>query len=153
MVPQNDIKVDGSNNNLSGFNQGGVQQNVNISTNAPEPPIDQIITIDTAWKLNKKEFLQRDKEINEVIELIRDDPQIALQIRGIGGLGKTSLCCQLFWKYFNVDDKDIKHLGWISYSGDLKSSIIGKINSKDVTAEDPELYLRQAKKFFDSLKG
>ena len=152
-VPQNNIKVDGCNNNLSGFNQGGVQQNVNINTNPPEPPIDQIVTTDTAGKLNPKIFLQRDDEINEVINLIRNDPQIKLQIRGIGGLGKTSLCCQLFWKYFNSDNEDIKHLGWISYTSDLKTSIKGKINSKDVTAEDTELYLHQAKKFFDSLKG
>ena len=151
--PQNNIKIDGSDNSLSGINQGGVQQNVTINTNPPYPPIDQIVTTDTAGKLTSKVFLQRDDEINEVIKLICNDPQITLQIRGIGGLGKTSLCCQLFWKYFNSDDKDIKHLGWISYTGDLKSSIMGKINSKDVTAEDPELYLCQAKKFFNSLKG
>ena len=30
-VPQNNIKVDGCNNNLSGFNQGGVQQNAAYS--------------------------------------------------------------------------------------------------------------------------
>ena len=151
--PKNKLDFDGDGNSLSEINQSGVQQIVKIYQDSPEPPVEQVITIDKAWKLNKNDFLQREDEINKVMKLICDDPQITLQIRAIGGLGKTSLCCQLFWKFFNNVAKDIKHLGWISYSGDLKSSIMGKINSKDVTADDPELYLLQAKKFFDSLKG
>ncbi len=152
-TPQNDLDIEGNNNSLSGINQGGNQQIVYINQTPPEASIEQFVTIDTPWKPNKRDFLQRDDEINEVMDIIRDDPQIKLQIRGIGGLGKTSLCCQLFWKYCNSDDKDIKHLGWISYSSNLKNTIMKNINSKDVTAEDPELYMRQAKKFFDSLKG
>ena len=95
--------------------------------------------------------MPRNDEINEVMEIIRDDMPITLQIRGIGGLGKTSLSCQLFWEYHESKADGIEHLGWINYNGSLKSSIFQKIESDTVTAENPDEYLQQARSFFNAL--
>ncbi len=151
VIPQNGISLNGSNNCLSGINQGGQQQNLTILMQSPRAPLDTIITSDAAWSLNRDYFLERDDEIKEVTEIIEDDSSIKLQIQGIGGFGKTSLCCQLFKKYLKNPPESIKHLGWIPYKNDLKSSIFKKIKSVDYTLNDPELYLQQAKNLFNSL--
>ena len=151
MIPQNGISLNGSNNCLSGINQGGQQQNLTILMQSPRAPLDTIITSDVAWHLNKKYFLQRDDVIDEVTKIIEDDLSIKLQIQGIGGFGKTSLCCQLFKKYLKNPPESINHLGWIPYKNDLKSSIFKKIKSIGYTLNDPELYLQQAKNLFNSL--
>ncbi|MBQ3139208.1 MAG: tetratricopeptide repeat protein [Ruminococcus sp.] len=151
VIPQNEISLNGSNNCLSGINQGGQQQNLTILMQSPRAPLDTIITSDAAWSLNRDYFLERDDEIKEVTEIIEDDSSIKLQIQGIGGFGKTSLCCQLFKKYLKNPPESIKHIGWIPYKNDLKSSIFKKIKSVDYTLNDPELYLQQAKNLFNSL--
>lgn len=143
--PKSALSVEGNNNNVSGVNQNGVQQITNVYTTPPAPIVEPIITKSTAWKLNQKDFLPRDDEINNLMGIIRDDPHITLQIRGIGGLGKTSLSCQLFWKYSNSKADGIEHLGWINYNGDLKSSIFQNIESNTVTADKPDEYLQQAR--------
>ena len=147
---KNYLHVEGENNNVSGITQIEKQEIKNIYPSPPEPP-PQIITNSSAWTLNKKDFLPRDDEVNKVMEIIRDDPQIKLQIRGIGGLGKTSLSCQLFWEYHESKADGIEHLGWINYNGDLKSSIFQNIESNTVTADKPDEYLQQARSFFNAL--
>ena len=123
----------------------------NVNGTQPKP----VITYHTAWKLNQT-YLPREPELESIREMLFNSNSNILQIRGIGGLGKTSICCQLFQFYLDELSRgntvdDICHLGWISYNGDLKSSIYKQINAVELTADKPEEYLKQAGSFFNLL--
>ena len=153
----NEIKVDGSQNRVEGnqqFNDGthyhyhGVpQQQKQIAT---------VITDQMAWKLTK-DFLRREDELDKVKEILREDEFVKLQVYGIGGMGKTSFCCHLFYDYKKALEKGnapkdgVQHLGWISYNGNLKNSIFRHISSDLVSADDMEVYFQQAMQLFNQL--
>ena len=116
----------------------------------------KIITKQAAWRLNNNNYLRRENELKKVENQIIRDPSILLQVRGIGGIGKTSFCCHLFWDYHKQlangkNPAEILYLGWISYSTNLKNSIYGQIESAEVSAENPDAYLEQAKLLFNQL--
>lgn len=152
---KNDISVSGQGNHLDNIRQiNGDYIEIHYNTMAKNEP-ESIITSRSAWKLNKN-YLRRTNELETLKEMLCTDPDSIIQIRGIGGIGKTSFCCQLFWDYYDALSSGnslngILHLGWIPYNGDLKSSIHGLIKSETVSADDPDIYLQQAKRFFDHL--
>ena len=151
--PTNHIELNGDDNYMSNISMSRdveIQYNYYNGCNQSDSQIRQVITDKGAWRLNS-DFLPRDKEIEDVKEKVRKKSSGILQIRGIGGFGKTALCCQLFDNYFNTKSDGIQHLGWIPFSGDLKSSIQGTIVSDNVNAKDPEEYFKQAGRLFNSL--
>lgn len=64
-------------------------------------------------------FGYRKKEINDIISLMQTGQNIS--IMGIGGIGKTSIL-RYMYKY-QMDRTDF-YLGWITYSGNLKTDVM-----------------------------
>ena len=116
-------------------------------------PLNPIITERAAWT-PPDNYLRRETQLEDVVKLILDHTANKIQIRGIGGIGKTTFCCDLFWHYHQilVGEKiapaEIRYLGWISYNRDLKNSVYGQLDSAGISAKDPDAYWQQAKALF-----
>lgn len=80
-------------------------------------------------------FMGRDAKIEEIEEVILTGSKHVM-LCGMGGIGKTEICRQLFQKYlYETDSDSISHLGWICYQSALKDSFVGhfpEINSTDM---------------------
>lgn len=157
----NEIKVDGSQNRVEGNQQFNVNGDMHLHGISQQPAQQQkqiatVITDQMAWKLTK-DFLRREAELDKVKEILREDEFVKLQVYGIGGMGKTSFCCHLFYDYKKALEKGnapkdgVQHLGWISYNGNLKNSIFRHISSDLVSADDMEVYFQQAMQLFNQL--
>lgn len=79
-------------------------------------------------KKEVKHFAGREKEIQDIIEIMRsarlDHDKTFLWIYGMGGLGKTQLCR----KISSTIDKEYTYIGWIDYQGSFKQSLVNCLN-------------------------
>lgn len=64
-------------------------------------------------------FAYREKEIGEIVQLLKTKNNIA--ICGIGGIGKTSILRYMYQYYM---DNTECYLGWIPYSGNIKKDVL-----------------------------
>lgn len=61
--------------------------------------------------------------IEAIKNMFRDVPRIVLT--GMGGIGKTTVCQKLFWDLRrNILGRNFDYIGWITYSGDWKNSLL-----------------------------
>ncbi len=85
-------------------------------------------------------FTGRELELQELRQRIEEGRKSVL-VSGMGGIGKTQICRELFNEYYNRQMKDKKgefrHIGYIEYDGDMGSSLVKCLRYKE--QDDPEL--------------
>lgn len=93
---------------------------------------------DITWgcKNPVRHFLGRENDIDSIKKILEQDEKTALWIYGMGGMGKTQLCRKL---YFELKSK-YEYIGWISYQGNLKHSLVNSINKLDKTGDLEQEY-------------
>ena len=68
-------------------------------------------------------FIGRTAELDDIKKLLESDKAQAIWIHGMGGLGKTQLCRKLFSDLENR----FPYLGWVTFNGDFKQSIVNQV--------------------------
>ena len=154
----NSFYVNGNDNFFNGISQ----KNARFPQPAQQPalPPEQlppVITDRSAWT-PPRDYLRREAELKAVKALIIENTAIKLQISGIGGIGKTSFCCHLFGDCLKKltagkTPAEIRHLGWISYDGDLKTSVFRRFDGAGVFGEDAAGYWECAQMLFRRLNS
>lgn len=86
-----------------------------------EEPLRPILT-DTPVP-DTSEIIHRDVYVKQIKEAVSAGVK-AICISGFGGLGKTSVAQILYKEYTNGKDKIFDHVGYISYKGGLKTSMV-----------------------------
>jgi tetratricopeptide (TPR) repeat protein len=110
----------------------------------------QTVTINSASYLSGY-FVGRKDKIAEIKKHINKDKKILL-ISGIGGIGKSEICKKLFHEYKNQSNKKIKHIGWIDWKGDFKSSFFDNfLATKEI--QDVNERFEKTKEYINTLKG
>jgi|GEM_PF-6466862 len=105
----------------------------------------------TSVQKPSKDFLGRDKDIEEIKESLKTAQKLVL-VNGIGGIGKSQICSSMYYEYVSKSADDIEYLGWISYDTDLKSSIFQSVESiRNIT--DVNEYFAASKAEFNKLGG
>ncbi|GHV09123.1 hypothetical protein FACS1894217_12710 [Clostridia bacterium] len=90
-------------------------------------PSNRIVTLPKPER-PAKEFLGRDKKIDEVWQALDADKTAVLN--GIGGIGKTEICRSIFWECEKNGVHGIAQVGWLTFQGDLPSTFMGQF--KDI---------------------
>lgn len=71
-------------------------------------------------------FIGRDSELEELRQRIEEDRKHVL-VSGMGGIGKTQICRNLFCKYVDKHSKGehvpFQHIGFIEYTGDMSNDL------------------------------
>lgn len=93
-----------------------------------------------------KHFLGRENDIDSIIKILNQHEKNALWIFSMGGMGKTQLCRKLYYEL----KSQYEYIGWISYQGDLKHSLVSSIKKLDQT-EDLEQEYKNAISYINSL--
>lgn len=88
---------------------------------------------DISWgcKNPVRHFLGRENDINCIKKILDQDEKIALWIYGMGGMGKTQLCRKLYYEL----KMQYEYIGWISYQGSLKYSLVNSIKNLEKTGD------------------
>ncbi len=77
---------------------------------------------------DSKSIIHRDIFVNKILEDIEIGHK-AINITGFGGIGKTSVS-QIIYKHYVSESEDnivFKHVGYVSYKGNLKTSILSSM--------------------------
>lgn len=69
---------------------------------APRPPIDE-------------QLISREDETASILELIDKENKLVL-VNGLGGVGKSTVCKELFY-YLKNNDANSRKLAWVTYNG------------------------------------
>ena len=89
----------------------------------------------------------------DIIKTIKEATAVnAVQLYGIGGIGKSEICRSIFWEIAdNTRTKDC--VAWIQYQESLKESLFGQFNElPDETAElTPDEYMNRVKNYVNRL--
>ncbi len=97
-------------------------------------------------------FTGRELELQELRQRIEEGRKSVL-VSGMGGIGKTQICRELFNEYYNRQMKDKKgefrHIGYIEYDGDMGSSLVKCLRYKEQA--DPKLNQEAAWKELEDL--
>ena len=67
-------------------------------------------------------FTGRETELQELRQRIEEGRKSVL-VSGMGGIGKTQICRQLFEEYSKNENGSFSHIGYIEYDGDMNSSL------------------------------
>lgn len=67
-------------------------------------------------------YAYREKEVEELLDLLLQYSNLAIQ--GIGGIGKTTIARDLFYR---LEEQDY-YLAWLEYSGSLKDDMMSALN-------------------------
>lgn len=94
-------------------------------------------------------FTGRTNELMEIRDLL-GDAHIALIVNGLGGIGKTALA-----KKFVADEgKRYDHIGWLVYSGSLKSTLVaGLAKNFDIESDNEDAAYIQILRALQNLNG
>ncbi|GHV34479.1 hypothetical protein FACS18949_10610 [Clostridia bacterium] len=90
-------------------------------------PSNKIVTLSKTER-PAKEFLGRDGKISEVWQAL--DANKTAVLNGIGGIGKTEICRNIFREYEKNGVHGIAQVGWLTFQGDLPSTFMGQF--KDI---------------------
>ncbi len=97
-------------------------------------------------------FTGREFELQELLQGVEEGRKSVL-VSGMGGIGKTQICRELFNEYYNRQMKDKKgefrHIGYIEYDGDMGSSLVKCLRYKEQA--DPKLNQEAAWKELEDL--
>lgn len=78
-----------------------------------------------------EKLIGRDIAIEKIYTKICDGENIL--VSGIAGVGKTEVAIKVFYRIFNEIKENscfIRHLGWITYTGDIKSALIQALHKE-----------------------
>ena len=104
----------------SHFNGGGVAYAERLSYNTPCRNIEN--------------FVHRSGELRDVSEMLKSG--ISVVLRGVGGIGKTSIAAALYSEL----DKSFKKIAWIKYDKDLKTSLLANVRPPFETDDIEQRY-------------
>ncbi len=97
-------------------------------------------------------FTGRELELQELRQRVEEGRKSVL-VSGMGGIGKTQICRELFNEYYNRQMKDKKgefrHIGYIEYDEDMGSSLVKCLRYKEQA--DPKLNQEAAWKELEDL--
>lgn len=92
---------------------------------ADKEPLRPILTNTIVPDVN--DIIHRDDFVKQIKNDISAGAK-AINISGFGGYGKTSVAQILYRDYADSSDNTFAHIGYVSYKGDLKNSIITSMN-------------------------
>ena len=153
------MEIDGNNNqvhhNQQGTNNQSQSVTVNVLTGAPQSqPFAQEPTEPTIRSITNSDvirpsaiFCGRENEIREIRERASDK---VVLLNGIGGIGKTEICRQIYWDYLEHPSDGIEYLAWITYRDDLGTSFFGQVTVIPAEGTYDE-YLKKVKTYFNNL--
>jgi tetratricopeptide (TPR) repeat protein len=72
-----------------------------------------------------KLFVEREDDIESIKNLLESN-DVAIIVNGMGGIGKTELAKNYYWKESNLEN--YKHFAWINYSDNIKKSFLNCFN-------------------------
>lgn len=99
------------------------------------PILTNTVVPDVSGIIHRELFVKQIKD-----EIITGTKAIA--ISGFGGYGKTSVAQILYRDYADSSDKTFDHVGYVSYKGDLKNSIISSMPYLCVGIPSKEIWQR-----------
>ena len=96
-----------------------------VFTLMPEPEVTTKFVTGTSniYRTGPEFFFGRENEIKEINDVFASGTA-RIWIHGMGGIGKTQLCRKLFCDFDGV----YPLMGWITFDGDLKTSLVENIN-------------------------
>ncbi len=105
---------------------------------------DRLITRDEAGEFScePEHFVGREDIIAEIESELQKENNPIVLVNGIGGMGKTEICRVLLHRYRWGGHAQLRHIAWIHYDGNLKSSFYGAF--RQVEAKEIEVYWAQA---------
>ena len=81
-------------------------------------------------------FSGREKMIKDIKKLIVDTSEVVL-ISGMGGMGKTEVCKNIFYDVYKYGLYNIESVAWIDFDSNLKHSFFGQFREiRGITDED-----------------
>jgi tetratricopeptide (TPR) repeat protein len=101
-------------------------------------PIPKIITVDSAPHPTAH-FIGRQAELDKIKNLIKENKNVVL-VSGMGGIGKSEICKMLFHEYKRQEDENIKHIGWVVWNGNLKTTFVGNFLATKETQNAEECF-------------
>ncbi len=110
---------------------------------------DRLITKDEAGEFScePEHFVGREDIIAEIESELQKENNPIVLVNGIGGMGKTEICRVLLHRYRRGGHAQLRHIAWIHYNGDLRSSFYGAFH--EVEATEIEVYWAQAVKLIN----
>lgn len=112
--------------------QRNILEKISSSDKISECPA---FAIDITWGCKNvvKHFLGRKNDLELINKLLEKDKnkneKTSLWIYSMGGMGKTQLCRKLY----SILNLKYSYIGWISYQGNFKQSLVNSISSLDRT--------------------
>lgn len=92
-------------------------------------------------------FLGRDTYLLDIKHILQKERKIVL-LSGMGGIGKSEICRQLFEHYtVTVGSHFIKKIGWVTYQDTLQTSFYGQF--ANINSDDVEEYWQKAKQYMN----
>ncbi len=87
-----------------------------------------------------KHFVGRNQDIKSITNIFYNNKhnreKISLWIYSMGGMGKTQLCRKLFHEF----NGKTKYIGWVTCTGDFKTSLLNSIHLKTTTKNADKAY-------------
>lgn len=83
-------------------------------------------------------FTGRETELQELRQRIEEGRKSVL-VSGMGGIGKTQICRQLFEEYSKNENGSFSHIGYIEYDGDMNSSLQRCLKFKEQERQEDNL--------------
>lgn len=88
-------------------------------------------------------FIGREETVRELESRLFSKTGVVF-LYGIGGIGKTEICRELYERYASdAEDGGIRYLGWITYRETLKNSFFDQFSG--LAADDPDAYWDRAR--------
>jgi len=148
--PVNQLKIDGEGHQIN-ITLPGVTETAKETQVEPTKGADKggatPITRTTAVSATDF-FIGRDAEMAEIKNRMKEDGKMVL-VSGLGGIGKTEICRTLYAQCIKGKVEGVKHVGWIGYDGNLKSSLYNQFPAVPVGNRNRDVYYRNVKEYLD----
>ena len=116
-----------------------------------DAPQDLIISTTRPLQPSKF-FMGREKEIEKITQSIKGIAK-TVALTGMGGIGKTEICRNVFHMAINGEIEGVTQVAWLPYQNSLKETIFNKlIPVNDKGLQDIDSYYKEALEYCDNEK-
>jgi len=95
-------------------------------------------------------FIGRDEKLAEIKTLLAKNEKMVL-LSGLGGIGKTEICRKLYEQCLKGKVRGVQYVGWIQYTGDLRSSLSNQFPAVEMGNDTAEDYCRRVQIYLNGL--
>jgi hypothetical protein len=117
-----------------------------VSASAPAFPA-KIVTLSTPLSPTAC-FIGRDEKLEEIRAALDKEQKVVL-VNGIGGIGKTEICRNLFRECGDTGWAGVEKIGWLTFHSDLSSTLAGQFTEVKYSEGDKAEHIGQIERYLN----